>query len=63
MTEEENQIVDRIVWSLQRHLGDVWTSDARRAAQHIYEDVVAPARRASMQAVPVDNGPLDSRTR
>ena len=63
MTEEEDQIVDRIAWSLQRHLGDVWTSDARRAAQHIYEDVVAPAKRASVEAVPVENGPLGSRTR
>jgi hypothetical protein len=49
---EEEEIVDRILRCLQHHLGDVWTADARRAAEHVYEDVVAPIRAASLQPVP-----------
>jgi hypothetical protein len=55
---EEEEIVERILRCLQRHLGDVWTADARRAAEHVYEDVVAPLRRAARQPVPPQNGRL-----
>jgi hypothetical protein len=49
---EEEEIVDRILRCLQQHLGDVWTADARRAAEHVYEDVVAPIRAGSPQPAP-----------